>query len=144
VADYFDSNDEVTEEHVDAEVFEVLWCLFCGNQSFVENRYDGVYCAGCGASVRVQRWRTVLMAIFGEDTTEFVPPDGDLREPASSPVFVEIEETDTGYEVGHMDCWGDSEKEEIDEPKQPTEFVRENDDGSTVPYIRWGNKDTEE
>jgi len=126
-----------TEEHVDAKVFEVLWCPFCGNQSFVESRYDGVYCAGCGASVRVQRWDPSLMATFGEHPSEFTPPDEDLRDPASTPIFVKIEETGTGYEVDVQE-WGDPEEEETDKPKQPTEFVRENDDGPTTPFMRWG------
>lgn len=128
------------EQHVDPQIFEVLWCLFCGNRSFVSSRFDGVFCSGCGTSVRLQRWSTGLHAIFGEHTPEFLPPDEDLRRPPETPVFVEIGETDVGYEIdritpyaaGEVDGW---------EPKLPTECVEENPDGATTPYLRWGGRD---
>jgi len=120
-----------TEQHVDADVFEVLWCLFCGNQSFVETRYDGVHCAGCGASVRVQRWNSKVVAIFGGHTPEFVPHDGELRQPPETPVFVEIEEEDEGHRIVTIDAGGEWE------PKPPSECVDENEDGPTTPYMRW-------
>jgi hypothetical protein len=125
-----------TEQHIDEDVFGILHCLFCGNQTFVETRYDGVHCAGCGASVRVQRWRSGLYAMFGEDAAEFMPPDGDLRHPPDDMVFVEIKETDSGYEIGDMDCLSESDDEPW-QPKPPTEFVRENQGGSSTPYMRW-------
>jgi len=125
-----------TEQHVDADVFEFLWCPFCGNQSFVDARFDGVRCAGCNASVRIQRWSTGLHAIFGEDTPEFVPPDEDLRRPPDTPVYVEIVETDVGYQMRSFEDGGEWN------PKQPTEYVRENDAGPSTPFMRWDGRDT--
>jgi hypothetical protein len=125
------------ERHVNEEVFGVLWCPFCGNQSFVESRFDGVYCAGCGASVSIapsELSDTEIVAHFDASTCEYRDGRADIDRGPTDWVTVEIEDMENQYAVKFIDC-GDTETDW--EPKQPGYCVKPLDGAPNVPHKRW-------
>jgi len=138
--DVTETSDCMHEEHVvDADVFEVLYCPICGNQSFVFARFEGVFCAGCGVEVKVQAQNPVtsdrLRAVFEQGRREFHSPDGNDHELDDDGQLIGILEKTTGEWV--IERWLTGSTGDGWEPRAPCRYVEENEDGSTVPYRRW-------
>jgi len=41
------------ENNVDEDVWDAVWCPFCGSQDFVRYEVTGIHCDGCGSPIEI-------------------------------------------------------------------------------------------
>ena len=56
-------------EDVDEAIWDAIWCPACGSRDFVQHTFDGVFCEGCGAGVKIP-----LGADHGRAVVKFSDP----------------------------------------------------------------------
>lgn len=120
------------------EVFNLIWCPLCGCQSFVENRFERVRCMGCGVAVSIHNAshrdaEDEITVHFDTRTGEYTAEQGRTRKAPQRHIALEIEKTSTEYVVRNWEKGGEDW-----EPMPPQRLVRENPEGSSVPWKRWG------